>query len=174
MPRGRAMSRCQGCGLVLPERSGPAHPYIGASPACWALYGELLAREYSDRAYARFHQLTVDTYAVQHPGVPERRAIQSVGLHLVTLCLVLEDGADPREGAMIHKRLARRASFHWLEPPSPNGRITVADVLEARTSAEQEQLVEAWARDVWAAWTPHHATVRGWLERGLSGSTSPA
>ena len=26
---------------------------------------------------------------VQHPGVPERRAIQSVGVHLVGLCIVL-------------------------------------------------------------------------------------
>jgi hypothetical protein len=32
------------------------------------------------------------------PGVPERRSIQSVTLHLITLCLVLEDGADPRAG----------------------------------------------------------------------------
>jgi hypothetical protein len=174
MSTGQGMSRCPGCGLVLPERAGPAHAYIGASPECWALYGELLAREYSDRDYARVHQLTVDTYAVQHPGVPERRAIQSVGLHLVTLCLVLEDGADPREGPNVHARLARRAPFDWLEPPSPNGRITVADVLEASTPSEHEQLVEAWARDVWAAWAPHHATVRGWLDRGPSGSTPAA
>jgi hypothetical protein len=25
--------------------------------------------------------------------------------------------------------------------------------------------VEAWARDVWEAWRPHHETVRGWLDR---------
>lgn len=165
-------SRCPGCGLVLPAGVGRTHPYIGASPACWALYGEVLAREYSDRDYARLHQLTVDTYAVQHPGVPERRSIQSVALHLVTLYLVLEAGADPREGRKVHKRLAGRALFDWLEPPKPNGRITVADVLEARTPAEHEDLVEAWARDVWAAWAPHHPTVRGWIERGVSDGSS--
>jgi hypothetical protein len=43
------------------------------------VYGEMLAREYGDPAYFRVHQLTVDTYAVQHPGPRERRAIQSVG-----------------------------------------------------------------------------------------------
>ena len=153
---------------MLSSHAGPTHPYIGASPACWALFGEVLAREYGDPKYFRLHQVTVDTYAVQHPGLPERRSIQSVAVHLITLCLVLEDGADPAEGPKLHKRLAVSNSFHWLEPPHPNGRITVADVLEARTPAEHEALVDAWARDVWVAWKPHHATVRSWIARAFS------
>jgi hypothetical protein len=36
---------CPGCGLVLPARGGATHDYLDASPECWALYGELLARE---------------------------------------------------------------------------------------------------------------------------------
>jgi Family of unknown function (DUF5946) len=165
----RDVSDCPGCGLALPIRRGPAHPYIGASPACWALFGEVLAREFGDPAYFRLHQLTVDTYAVQHPGAPERRSIQSIALHLMTLCLVVEDGADPREGPKLHKRLVGRVPFHWLEPPRPNGRITVADVVRARTPAEHERAVEAWARDVWAAWEPHHPTIRRWIEQALPG-----
>ena len=39
---------CEDCGVVLPRREGPTHPYLGASSSCWALYGEILAREYSD------------------------------------------------------------------------------------------------------------------------------
>ena len=128
----------------------------------------MLAREYGDPAYFRLHQVTVDTYAVQHPGVPERRSIQSVALHLITLCLFVEEGADPAEGPKLHKRLAKQSSFHWLEPPRPNRRLTVADVLQAQTPAEHERMVEAWARAVWAAWEPHHATVRGWIEHALS------
>jgi hypothetical protein len=162
------VSGCPGCGAVLPVREGPTHAYIGASPACWALFGEVLAREFGDPAYFRLHQLTVDTYAVQHPGVPEPHSIQSVAGHLITLCLVLERGGDPAAGPKLHRRLAQRHSFEWLEPPRPNGRITVADVLEARSPAEHERYVEAWARDVWAAWEPHHATVRDWIERALS------
>ena len=161
------VSACPGCGLVLVVRAAPTHPYIGASPACWALYGEVLAREYGDPNYSRLHQVTVDTYAVQHPGVPERRSIQSVAMHLITLCLVLEDGADPREGPKLHKRLVRWPGFHWLEPPTPNGQITICDVLQARTSAEHERVVDAWASDVWAAWEHHHATVRDWIAQGL-------
>ena len=122
MNRENGVSECTGCGLVLPVREAPSHAYLGSSPACWALYGEVLAREYSDPAYSRVHQLTVDTYAVQHPGVPARRSIQSVAVHLMTLCLVLEDGADPREGPKLHKRFVESPSFHWLEPPQDGER----------------------------------------------------
>jgi Family of unknown function (DUF5946) len=162
------VSRCEGCGLVRPAREGPTHPCFGASPACWELFGEVLAREFGDPAYFRVHQLTVDTYVVQHPGRPERRSIQSVALHRITLCLVLEDGVEPREGPNLHARLGKRGAFRWLEPPRPNGRLTVASVLRARTPDEHERAVEAWARDVWTAWQGHHATVRAWIEQFLS------
>ena len=36
-------SVCPGCGLELEVVDGPTHDYIGASPACWALYGQVLA-----------------------------------------------------------------------------------------------------------------------------------
>lgn len=169
MVSGSALTTCPGCGQLLPEQQGPTHPYLGSSAACWALYGEVLAREYSDPDYFRVHQLTVDAYAVQHPGVPERRAVQSVALHLITLCLVLEEAADAGEGPKLHRRLAqRRPRFHWLEPPRPNGRMTVADVRRAASAAEHERIVAAWAHDVWAAWEPHHATVRRWIDRSLA------
>ncbi len=164
---GPGTSRCPGCGLVLPEHDGPTHPYIGTSPACWALYGQLIAREFNAPAYFVIHQMTTDTYAVQHPGVPERRSIQSVAIHLMTLCLVLEQGADPRDGPKLHKRMVERPAFHWLEPPQPNGNMTIANVLPAEDLVAHQRLVTAWARGVWKAWTPHHATVRAWIEHSL-------
>jgi hypothetical protein len=167
-------SPCPGCRLLLPEREGPTHPYLGSSPACWDLYGEVLAREYSEPAYFGVHQLTVDTYAVQHPGVAERRSIQSVALHLITLSLMLERRADRGAGPVLHKRLAKRGGFHWLEPPERNGQITVADVHQAANATEHLHRVEVWARDVWEAWAAHHSTVRRWVEDGLAdGSGCP-
>jgi hypothetical protein len=161
-------TECPGCGLVLPgQPDAPNHPYIGASAACWALYGEVLAREYEDPAYFRVHQLSVDTYAAQHPGVPERRSIQSLALHLITLCRVLEDEADPADGPELHRRLAKQPEFSWLEPPERIGKITVADVRAASDAAEHERIVRRWAREVWRAWEPHHATVRRWIDRSF-------
>lgn len=158
---------CPGCGAVLPAANGPAHPYIRSSPACWARYGEVLAREFGDPEYFTLHQLTVDAYAVQHPGVEERRAIQSVGLHLMTLCMILEDGADPREGPKLHRRMVRRPSFEWLDPPPMDGRMTVANVLPAQSPSEHERLVRAWSGDAWQAWELHHETVRRWVRHSL-------
>ena len=146
---------------------GPTHPYLGASASCWALYGEVLAREYADPRLFVGNQVTVDTYAVQHPGVPERRSVQSVAIHLMTLALWLERGADPRAGSPLHARMASRAEYSWLEPPEPNGRLTVAHVHAAKTVDEHREAVRAWAVDVWEAWSPHHATVRAWLSRAL-------
>ena len=46
----------------------------------------------------------------------------------------------------------------------PNGTITVRDVVGARCAEEHTIRVNEWARNVWSAWSPHHLTVRGWLE----------
>ena len=134
---------CPGCGLVLAPGAGPTHPYIGASPSCWALYGEQLAREY-ERWDPEEHRLSVDTYAVQHPGGDDRRARQSVAYHLTALCL-----------AVLRRVTTAAAEFPRLEPPSPNGTITVRDVLDGTP-------VRAWAEDVWAAWAAHHQAARAW------------
>jgi hypothetical protein len=159
---------CPGCGLRLEASAGPVHPYIGASPACWALYGRVLDRAYSDAACRDVLQVVVDTYACQHPGEPGRRSAQSVGIHLMTLCMVLEDGADPREGPKLHRRMVARPAFTWLEPPPERGRVTVAALLDAPSAAAYVDAVWAWARESWRAWQPHHDTVRAWIAPSLS------
>lgn len=145
------MRACPGCGLWLTPRVGPTHAYIGASPECWAVFGLLLEKDYAryDRAS---HALTVDTYAVQHPGRPEPRSVRSVCFHLARLYMVLERGLDTAR--------APRPDLPdvWLDPPTPNGALTVADVVSGGAS------VEEWAADVWAAWEPHHETVNSWLD----------
>ena len=161
------MSACPGCGLDLPDSDGPTHAYLGASAACWALFGEVLAREFGDPGYFSIHQLTVDTYAVQHPGQEERRTIQSAGLHLMTLCLVVERDFDPTKGPVMHKQFVGRPEFHRLEPPAHLGDLTVADVHRASNANEHKLAVQRWARSVWAAWSPHHDQIRRWLDESL-------
>jgi hypothetical protein len=90
-----------------------------------------------------------------------------VALHLITLCLVVEEEADPSAGAKLHARLAHGAPIEWLEPPRPLGRLTVADVLAAGDAEEHARLVEAWARDVWAAWAPNDEAVRRLIRERL-------
>ena len=159
--------RCPGCLVELPEFDGPVHAYIGASPACWSKFGLLLAREYQDPAWFRVHQISTDAYAAQHPGTPGRRSIQSVALHLITLGMVLERDLQAADASRLHKAMAHRPDFTWLEPPRMTARMKVTDVLEADDFRVHERLVREWGADVWEAWAPHHAQVWEWVERSL-------
>lgn len=155
---------CCGCGAPVPDADGPTHRYLGASPGCWAVYGEVLAREYEDYdLYAPVHRLTVDAYAAQHPGTPSPQSRQSVGVHLIRLHLQLERGL-PYENAndAMLRISARSERFPWLDPlPSP-GRVTVLDVHRTTNPSEHLESVRRWARSVWESWSPHHGTVRNW------------
>lgn len=54
------LSKCFSCGAMVEDIDGPVHRYMASSPGCWAAYGIVLAREYSDVMFARNHRLTVD------------------------------------------------------------------------------------------------------------------
>lgn len=163
-------SVCRGCGLELPKYAGPTHAFMGASPACWRLYGQASTLSWGHRDGLPLLRLVVNAYGAQHPGTEQVRALQSVAVHLMGLCTILERGlhSEPR---LLHLRERERRTaprtldLHWLEPPRPNGTLTVRGALEAKGKAEHAAAVEAWARDVWAAWEPHHETVRGWLDQ---------
>ena len=157
---------CPGCRAGVPDIPEiRRQTYIGSAPGCWLLYSEVLAREYGDFRYTPAHQLTVDAYAVQHPGVAERRSAQSVAVHLVGLCLSLERGRGPAELPALRQRLVTpKRTFPWLVPPTSVGEVTVVDVHAAETSEAHRVTVDRWARSAWEAWSQHHARVRTWAE----------
>jgi Family of unknown function (DUF5946) len=154
--------KCYGCGALVKHIPGKPHKYIGAVAGCWEIYGEILAKEYGDYGYPQLtHRLTVDTYAVQHPGESNRQAIQSVNGHLFGLYLVLEKHISGQHATEALATVLNHADrFVWLEPPQPNGRLTVIDVVKATNFEDHQRLVEQWASDVWAAWARHHDTIR--------------
>lgn len=156
--------KCFSCGGIFPDIDGPVHKYMLSSPGCWAIYGEVLAREYSNPEYFEVHRLTVDAYAVQHPGSTDRQSIQSVGVHLIRLCLFLEHGLTPEKAneAMLQAG-KNKSSFYYLEPPSDLGLITAKDVYNTSTVMEHKNMVMQWAECVWDAWSIHHDTIREWL-----------
>ena len=162
MPRTMEVERCPGCGVELPAFAGPVHRYMESSPSCWAAYGEVLAREYNDPAFMAAHRLTVDAYAVQHPGRPSPQSIQSVGVHLISLYLVLEEQLSHRAATQLMQRSADRMHFVWLEPPLDRGERNVTTVVAARSPDEHVRAVQSWAQSVWQAWSQHHSQVRAW------------
>jgi hypothetical protein len=156
---------CVGCGGSFPAIAGPTHRYMESSPGCWAAYCEVLAREYANPVYRRLHRLTVDAYAVQHPGQPNPQAIQSVAIHLVSLCLVLERGRSAEEARRsLSIAAGRKGRYLRLSRPVLMGAITVADVRAAQSPEAHLASVRLWAESAWQAWTPHHGTVRLWAD----------
>lgn len=150
--------KCYGCGCLVDKKDGQPHKYIGATQGCWDLYGQILAKEYGEYNYPQpTHRLTVDTYAVQHPGRPGEQSIQSVNVHLISLYLILEQGVDGETATKkMGEILSKEPRLEWLEPPMVNGQITVADVLKATTQEEHERKVREWAEDVWSCWYSKH------------------
>jgi hypothetical protein len=144
------------------------HRYLEAAPACWAAYGEVLAREYADTRYFAAHQATVDAYAVQHPGRPSPQTIRSAALHLLRLCLMIEHGLDARRATAAMQAATKvKARFHWLEPPADRGARTVVNSWAAVDADEHVALAQGWARCAWAAWGVHHDQVRAWARAYL-------
>jgi CTP:molybdopterin cytidylyltransferase MocA len=159
---------CPGCGARYPRHpTDETHAYIGASPACWAAFGELLAREFGDPAYGWIHRHTVDVYTVQHPGTDDRRQRQSVALHLIGLCHWLEHGMDMRRLNPITQRLAsENRDWPWLTPPATY-ELTVQDALASTNADEHGTSVRHWADAVWDAWSEHHELIRRWAAEAL-------
>ncbi len=156
---------CPGCGALVPDDDGPIHAYLGASPGCWSKWGRFQARAYGVPGFGRVQPLAVDAYAVQHPGGPDRRAVQSVWVHLASICLILERGGSPADGIRLKQRLLERPHhFERLEPPAAPSWMTIAHV-EAAPDLALEATVERWAASVWAAWAAHHDAVRVLLDR---------
>lgn len=149
---------CYGCGAMVENIPGQPHKYIGASQGCWNLYGQILALEYTSFQYPSLtHRLTVDTYAIQHPGYPGKQSSQSVHGHLLSLYFIFMKNASGKEATdKINQFLSKAHVYSWLEPPVPNGTLTVSDVLKSGQINLHEKLVREWAEDVWNCWYKLH------------------
>ena len=107
------IERCMWCGDRHGLTEGPVHDYIESTPGCWDAYSKVLATEFAEWfELSETNRLTVDTYAVQHPGRPGRKAIQSVNGHLVSLFLVLKMNYSGARAAQRLKVLWRKSS-NW-------------------------------------------------------------
>jgi hypothetical protein len=150
---------CPGCGLELPSGPRSYDRKFHASAECWAVFEQVLAVEYQNAVlFGQVHQMTVDTYAVQHAG--GRHPDKSVCVHFVGLYLVLEKGIEPTDAPRHMQRLTSRTAWPHLEPPAARASLTVRDVAQADSPATHAQRVREWAAQVWQLWAPHNAVAR--------------
>ena len=155
---------CPACGLPG-DGQGPTHAYMSSSPDCWALYGTIMAREYSDRAYWGPHRRLVDAYAGQHSIGEDRRARQSLWMHMAGLMLHFEDDWPDDRIVDFLRRAARSEDFAPLVMPEASLGLTVEAVAAAPDPETHAKEVARYARAVFDAWSPHHAAFRGLIQR---------
>lgn len=146
--------------MNLPFIDGPTHNYMEGSAACFELFTQILAWEYSDPALLPTHRMTVDAYAVQHPGRgATRQQIQSVGLHLARLGLQLGAPLPPKETNDVMLGLGKhKHTLDYLEPPE-RFTMTVANVAPFAGSSRHSDKVREWA--------DHHSYIRSWTAKWL-------
>ena len=159
---------CPGCGLSLPVRkTTTTRGYYNTTDECWDLYTEVLGNEYSDAIlFGQVHQLTVDTYAVQHTGGPHPD--KSVAIHLFGLYLALEKQIRSPYIPPLLQRLATDIQV-WphYEPPTKRVALTIFDVAFCDSGEDHIRVVREWAQAVWETWSEQHAAVSQLVESNL-------
>jgi len=153
------MRTCPGCALEMPLSGRRYDRKFHASAECWSVFEEVLAAEFQNAVlFGQVHQLTVDTYAVQHAG--GQHPDKSVCIHLVGLYLMLERSVPPVEVPPRLQCLASRVSWPHLDPPEERASFTVCDVALADSPQTHALRVREWAAQVWRAWSRHHDVAR--------------
>ena len=135
--------------------------------SCRADYQALLKRERADLRYMRAHALSVDAYAVQHPGEQSDASASRVGMHLVSLYAQLMLDASHRDLKQIRRQAAETIEFRWLPPPGMPAQFGVQYALKADSPEMHGARVHAWALSVWRAWYPHSDQIMSWTRRIL-------
>ena len=111
------------------------------------------------------HPLIVDAYMAQHPGYATASGRRSVAVHLVGLCLRLDQRVpDAAVRRIMTCVFPDKPDLAPLAPVPPLGEVTVASLLNAPDLETHTTRAQAWAAAVWRAWTAFHPRVRVWAD----------
>ena len=154
----------------MPDRktTTTSRGYYNVSDECWDLYTEVLGAEYSNAfLFGQVHQLTVDSYAVQHAG--GSHPDKSLDVHLFGLYLSLQKGIrSPYIPPLLQRLVATIEVWPRFEPPTKRAALTVFDVAFCDSTEDHIRVVKDWAQEVWASWAEHHTEVARLVSQSLS------
>lgn len=153
---------CPGCGAAFDDVQTPTHPYLAASPGCWASFGELQADELTRFGYPPVHGLVVDAYAAAHAGDgSDRRDRQSVCIHLIALCAAVERELAAQGRVRLLQRLtAGKPEWPLLSRPEGSPALDHTHLAGAGDIEDYTRRAGEWADAVWWFWSPHHEHIR--------------
>lgn len=141
---------CEECGAVVAE----------GKAGCLKLFEEILSREFSDYRYGRIHRLTVDAYSLQHPDAYMRSG-KSFAAHLTGIYAALESEDDLAVNQTVQKWLSTNPKIEKpTRLPEQRGDLTITFIHNAVDADEHNKHVREWAREVWGAWSEHHALAK--------------
>jgi hypothetical protein len=129
------------------------------------LFGQVQADEMFRFGYPPAHAIVVDAYMASHPGDgSDRREAQSVVVHLVGLCGLLERGWDSvRSREALRTVVSRKEALPVLTPwPTPS-EVTIQSMVGAIDLEDYERRALHWANQVWQAWAGEHDTIHALL-----------
>lgn len=157
-------TKCFACGAPVLNIEGDCHAYMLAAPGCWAMFTEVMEREYSDARFQRGHQFAVDAYACQHVGqADDQRAINSVYIHLAALYSFFEKGLSQAELPVLRNKFSQyykdRSPLTPLEPPPSFGPYTVFDLWDKEDPNLLVEITKKWAAATWYAWAHQHERI---------------
>jgi len=144
---------CAECGFAIAE----------GTAGCQRAFDGLVARNFSNVFYGRWHRLLVDVYALQHA---ERycASAKSLAAHLGGLCCALERGGDAETYRALQRSLNGAKTFAKPAVPRARGELTIASVLPVGDPRAYAEALERWARATWEAYTPLHSLAREYLK----------
>ena len=148
------METCAGCGREV----------AGGTAGCRADFDALVARDFSNVLFGRWHRLLVDVYALQHPDTFCISA-KSLAAHLGGLCCWMERAGDAEIYRALQRSLNGRPPLVKPELPLLRGTQTIASVLDFADPKPYGESMERWAAHVWTAYAALHATARTFLEQ---------
>jgi hypothetical protein len=135
---------------------------VGGTAGCALVFKDMLGQDFLSGSDRRMHHLAHNAYVLQHPKGQSNR---SIAIHLTSLCWLVERSGRPGWDLLpsgVLSRLSSDDGLSWLEPPNGRPRLTLLHVWGHRPE-EYGDRVEAWALDVWKAWSPHQSRARTWL-----------
>ena len=129
--------------------------YYHCTPECWGVYGEVLGFQFSNAVvFGQVHQMTVDSYALQHAGGPHPD--KSIAVHLAGLHAAFDLGMHQMQIPRLLQRLARNVqTWPSFSPPRTTSSMTVFEIALADTPREHRAGVKQWAAVVWDSWSVH-------------------
>jgi hypothetical protein len=149
---------CEDCGAVVAE----------GKAGCLKMFEGILAREFSDYNYGRFHRLTVDAYSLQHPD-KYMRSGKSFAAHLTGMSAALEGEDALSTNQAVQKWLSMNPQIEKpYNIPERRGGLTITYVHSAADADEHIRRVREWAREVWGAWSEHHDLARRLIREAVS------